>query len=134
MGNVAAFAKAVRRMAKMCGRAEMLGAGLLAALTMLTTPVRAQVEYVDPTIGNVSILLVPTRPAVFMPNSMVRVYPIREDALDDRISSFPLTISSHRALELFSIMPGDGSAAPYDQEKTTPYYYSTRFEIGRAHV
>jgi predicted alpha-1,2-mannosidase len=88
----------------------------------------AQVQYVDPTIGNVGILLVPTRPAVYLPNSMVRVYPMREDAMDDRIQSFPLTISSHRQPELFSIMPGDGSAAAYDQEITTPYYYSVRFE------
>jgi predicted alpha-1,2-mannosidase len=88
----------------------------------------AQVEYVDPTIGNVGILLVPTRPAVYLPNSMVRVYPMRDDAMDDRIGSFPLTISSHRQPELFSIMPGDGKPAAYDQEQTTPYYYSTRFD------
>src|SRR5207302_1192312 len=43
--------------------------------------------------------------------------------------SFPLTISSHRQPELFSIMPGEnGEPAAYDQEKTTPYYYSTRFD------
>jgi predicted alpha-1,2-mannosidase len=89
----------------------------------------AQVEYVTPTIGNVGILLEPTRPAVYLPNSMVRVYPIRSDAMADRIESFPLTISSHRQPELFSIMPGkDGDPAAYDQEKTTPYYYSTRFD------
>jgi predicted alpha-1,2-mannosidase len=89
----------------------------------------AQVEYVTPTIGNVGILLEPTRPAVYLPNSMVRVYPIRSDAMADRIESFPLTISSHRQPELFSIMPGkDGAPAAYDQEKTTPYYYSTRFD------
>jgi predicted alpha-1,2-mannosidase len=88
----------------------------------------AQVEYVDPTIGNVGILLVPTRPTVSLPNSMVRVYPMRADALDDRIESFPLTINSHRIEELFSIMPGNGDAAAYDQEITTPYYYSTRFD------
>jgi predicted alpha-1,2-mannosidase len=88
----------------------------------------AQVEYVDPTVGNIGILLEPTRPAVYLPNSMVRVYPIRQDATDDRITSFPLTISSHRQPELFSIMPGDGSAAAYDQEITTPYYYSVRFD------
>jgi predicted alpha-1,2-mannosidase len=85
-------------------------------------------DEVDPTIGNVGILLVPTRPTVFLPNSMVRVYPIREDALADQIDSFPLTISSHRIDELFSIMPGNGLPAAYDQEKTTPYYYSTRFD------
>lgn len=102
---------------------------VLAAVIVLAGHATAQVEYVDPTIGNVGILLQPTRPAVFLPNSMVRVYPIRADALDDQIKSFPLTISSHRMQELFSIMPGeDGSAAAYDQEKTTPYYYSTRFD------
>ncbi len=89
--------------------------------------VRAQVEYVDPTIGNVGILLVPTRPAVYLPNSMVRMYPLRADALDDEIHSFPLTISSHRISELFSIMPGDRDPAAYDQETTTPYFYSARF-------
>ena len=103
-----------------------MGLGLM--LVVLAAQARAQVEWVDPTIGNVGILLVPTRPAVFLPNSMVRVYPDRGDAMDDRIRSFPLTISSHRISELFSIMPGGGGPASYDQEKTTPYYYSARFD------
>jgi len=108
---------------------DWLRFAVLAAGIVWVGRATAQVEYVDPTIGNVGILLQPTRPAVFLPNSMVRVYPIRADALDDQIKSFPLTISSYRMQELFSIMPGvDGSAAAYDQEKTTPYYYSTRFD------
>ena len=37
------------------------------------------------------------------------MYPIRTDGVDDQIRSFPLTISSHRISELFSIMPGDGT-------------------------
>ena len=101
---------------------------VLAAGICLAVSGSAQVEYVDPTIGNVSILLVPTRPTVYMPNSMVRMYPIRADALDDQIKSFPLTINSHRVQELFSIMPGPDGPAAYDQEKATPYYYSTRFD------
>ena len=110
-------------------RAAGLVAGLLIILTALAVRAHAQVEYVDPTIGNVGILLEPTRPAVYLPNSMVRMYPMRADAMDDRIESFPLTISSHRQPELFSIMPGEtGGVAAYDQEKTTPYYYSTRFD------
>ena len=110
------------------GSAVLISA-VFSVLLMSATGVQAQVEYVDPTIGNVGILLVPTRPAVYLPNSMIRFYPIREDALDDRIESFPLTISSHRQPELFSIMPGEnGAPAAYDQEKTTPYYYSTRFD------
>jgi predicted alpha-1,2-mannosidase len=100
---------------------------LLPLAVLATAHLHAQVEYVDPTIGNVGILLVPTRPAVYLPNSMVRMYPMRADALDDRIRSFPLTISSHRNPELFYLMPGDGDPAAYDQETTTPYYYSTRF-------
>ena len=86
-------------------------------------------EWVDPTIGGVGVLLQPTRPAVHMPNSMVRMYPMRKDQLDDQIRSFPLTIISHRNGELFPIMPGavKGPAA-WDQEETTPYYYSTRFD------
>jgi predicted alpha-1,2-mannosidase len=107
---------------------------LLGAIVLAALHAAAQVEYVDTTIGNVGILLVPTRPAVFLPNSMVRVYPMRADAMDDRIDSFPLTISSHRMEELFSIMPGDRSPAAYDQEKTTPYYYSTRFDESFIHT
>ena len=110
-------------------RVNLIKSGVMAAVIVMAGHGAAQVEYVDPTIGNVGILLEPTRPIVFMPNSMVRVYPDRADALDDQIKSFPLTINSHRMQALFSIMPGqDGSAAAYDQEKTTPYYYSTRFD------
>src|SRR5665213_1295689 len=115
--------------ARLVPAANKLKFGVMAAVILLAGHATAQVEYVDPTIGNVGILLEPTRPTVFMPNSMVRVYPDRADALDDQIKSFPLTINSHRMQALFSIMPGeDGSAAAYDQEKTTPYYYSTRFD------
>jgi predicted alpha-1,2-mannosidase len=93
-----------------------------------------QVEYVDPTIGGQGILLQPTRPTVSLPNCMVRVYPIRNDQQDDQIHSFPLTIVSHRAGELFWLMPENGVADPwdepvaYDQEIEMPYYYSVRFE------
>src|SRR6202167_5968212 len=96
----------------------------------------AQVEWVDPTIGGQGFLLEPTRPTVSLPNSMVRFYPVRKDQLDDQIHSFPLTIISHRLGELFWLMPCAGSAdadawklpVAYDQETTTPYYYSTRFD------
>ena len=55
---------------------------------------RSQVEYVDPAIGGVSMFLVPTRPTVHLPNSMVRVYPMRQDQLDELMKPFPLTIIS----------------------------------------
>ena len=105
---------------------------VMAAVIVLgaSASMRAQgpVDEVDPTIGNVSILLEPTRPTAYLPNSMVRMYPMRKDALDDQIQYFPLTILSHRQPELFAVMPGGDKPAVYDAEHATPYFYSTRFE------
>lgn len=97
---------------------------------------RAQVEFVDPSMGGQGFMLEPTRPTVSLPNSMVRVYPVRKDQLDDQIHSFPLTIISHRLGELFWLMPFNGTPAEdtwnrpqaYDQEVETPYYYKARFD------
>jgi predicted alpha-1,2-mannosidase len=104
---------------------------IAASLNVATA--RAQVEFVDPSIGGQGFLLEPTRPTVSLPNSMVRVYPVRKDQLDDQIHSFPLTIISHRMGELFWLMPSDGvpdtwdRPMAYDEETETPYYYSARF-------
>ena len=111
---------------------RFLTLGLLA----FTSLAQAQVEMVDPTMGGQGFMLEPTRPTVALPNSMVRVYPVRKDQLDDQIRSFPLTIISHRLGELFWLMPGDGTPADQafdkaqtcDQETTTPYYFATRFD------
>ncbi|MBE7171193.1 MAG: GH92 family glycosyl hydrolase [Williamsia sp.] len=94
------------------------------------------VQYVDPTIGGVGQLLEPTRPTTHLPNSVIRMYPVRRDQLDDQISYFPLTMHSHRNGNVFALMPvtGEESARSwntrftYDNEKTTPYYYGVRFE------
>ena len=37
------------------------------------------VDYVNPYMGNISHLLVPTYPTVHLPNSMLRFYPNREN-------------------------------------------------------
>jgi len=97
---------------------------------------QSNLSYVDPTIGGVGILLEPTRPTMQIPNSMVRVFPFRKDQLDDQIKYFPLTIASHRQSNLFGIMPYSGAisnsswkaAFTYDQEKITPYSYSSILE------
>lgn len=94
-------------------------------------------SYVDPTIGNISQLLVPTRPTVQRPNQMIRMFPMRNDHLDDRISIFPLNMSSHRGGATFGIMPfttapesGREPVGIWDQELeiTRPYYYKTWLE------
>lgn len=95
-----------------------------------TVAQQSNVNYVDPTIGSVGLILEPTRPAVHLPNSMVRVFPARKDQLDDRINYFPLMIASHRQQSLFGLLPVSGDAKEldrpviYDREKTAPYYYS----------
>jgi predicted alpha-1,2-mannosidase len=109
---------------------------ILVVVFLSTGVARAQVEFVDPSMGGQGILLEPTRPTVSLPNSMVRVYPVRHDQLDDQIHSFPLTIISHRLGELFWLMPFNGTPnddawddpQAYDQEVETPYYYSVRFD------
>lgn len=94
------------------------------------------IQYVDPNIGGVGLLLQPTRPTVQLPNQVIRMYPVRKDYLDDQIRFFPLTLISHRLGELFGIMPFTGnpeSTAPVSAwdnklEIATPYYYSTWLE------
>jgi len=65
------------------------------------------------------------------------MYPVRKDYLDDQISSFPLTLISHRQGELFGVMPYTGETEDekaehpqtydHDLEVVRPYYYSTYF-------
>ena len=108
----------------------------LAVFALTASAAVAQVEHVDPTIGNVGVLLVPTRPTAQLPNSMIRVHPVREDYLDDQIASFPLTLISHRLGELFWLQVTAGpvtekswqSPVAYDHEKPTPYHYSVWLE------
>ena len=96
----------------------------------------SNLHYVDPTIGTVGIILAPAPPTIHLPNSMLRVLPARRDQLDDQISHFPLTVTSHRISSVFAVMPisgaDDGSVwvrkLEYATEKITPYHYATSFE------
>jgi predicted alpha-1,2-mannosidase len=114
---------------------------LIGALFLFTYNLQAQqsignIQYVDPTIGGVGQLLEPTRPTAHLPNSVIRMYPVRKDQLDDQISYFPLTMYSHRIGNVFALMPVTGEITnaswnekfTYDLEKTTPYYYSVKLE------
>ena len=109
----------------------------IAFLTGCTTQEKPEslTQYVDPTIGNVSVLLQPTRPTAQLPNQLIRMYPVRADFIDDQIRFFPLTIASHRNGELFGVLPGIGNPEKgtwknrqtYDHqlEVTRPFFYST---------
>src|ERR1700754_1128715 len=76
---------------------------------------------IDPTIGNVGILLEPTRPTASLPNQPVRVYPIRKDYLDDQITCFPLTAVSHRLGEVFAVKPATGNITDESWNERMPY-------------
>jgi alpha-1,2-mannosidase, putative len=89
------------------------------------------VDYVNPYMGNISHLLVPTFPTIHLPNSMLRVYPERGDFTAVEISGLPLIVTSHRGSSAFNLSPFQGDVKKlkpvikysYDQEKLTPYSY-----------
>lgn len=92
-------------------------------------------KYIDPTIGNVAVLLQPTRPIMQLPNQMIRMYPLRKDFTDDQISGFPLQVAGHNSGPLFVIKPASAALTPrswqhrltydHDLEIIHPWYYST---------
>ncbi|PSL44352.1 putative alpha-1,2-mannosidase [Chitinophaga niastensis] len=96
---------------------------------------RQAIDLIDPTIGNVGQLLEPTRPTVQLPNQLIRFTPQRKDYMDDQISSFPLTIVSHRLGQVFALKPSVAApgksawaskkAYDHDLEINKPWYYST---------
>ena len=93
--------------------------------------VKEPVDYVNPYMGNISHLLVPTFPTVHLPNSMLRVYPERDDYTSDLLRGLPVIVTSHRGRSAFNISPVQESERPltpvvnysYDLEKVTPYSY-----------
>ena len=90
------------------------------------------VDLVNPYMGNISHLLVPTFPTIHLPNSLLRVYPERRDYTGVRLNGLPLVITSHRGSSAFNLSPfqgGESELEPvisfsYDQEQLTPYSYS----------
>lgn len=90
------------------------------------------VDYVNPYMGNISHLLVPTFPTIHLPNSMLRVYPERSDYTADKIKGLPLIVTNHRERSAFNLTPYQGDrdgmkpviAYTYDHERITPYSYS----------
>lgn len=94
--------------------------------------VNQPVDYVNPYMGNISHLLVPTFPTIHLPNSLLRVYPERRDYTDIRIKGLPLVVTGHRRSSAFNLSPFQGDENDikpvidfsYDKEKLTPYSYS----------
>ena len=87
------------------------------------------VDYVNPYMGNISHILVPTFPTIHLPNSMLRVIPGRGDYTADKMNGLPVVTTSHRGSSAFNISPVSGNETElfpvynysYDLEKLTPY-------------
>ena len=100
------------------------------------------VDYVNPYIGNISHLLVPTFPTIHLPNSFLRVYPERGDFTGDLLKGLPLVVTSHRGSSAFNLSPFQGDekeirpviAYSYDHEKITPYSYSVYLDEQQTEV
>ena len=100
------------------------------------------VDYVNPYMGNISHLLVPTYPTIHLPNSMLRVYPERSDYTGVVLRGLPLEITSHRGSSAFNLSPWQGDVAglkpiisySYDLEKLTPYSYSVYLDEQQTEV
>ncbi|MBQ3610578.1 MAG: glycoside hydrolase family 92 protein, partial [Bacteroidaceae bacterium] len=92
------------------------------------------VDYVNPYIGNISHLLVPTFPTVQLPNSMLRVYPERSDYTSERVNGLPVVVTNHRERSAFNLTPYQGNdlkpvhSYTYDKEKLTPYSFEVELD------
>jgi len=117
-------------------------------------PVRAQesfspVDLVNPRIGGISHVLMPTFPTVHRPYGMVRFFPVTSPGISDsylggRIFGFPLNRPEHRGRAVITVLPVNGmadlqqgkfsSAFDHDFEKVTPYQYSVLLEESHINV
>ena len=109
---------------------------LLGACSQVQSPhiKKDYVDYVNPYIGNISHLLVPTFPTIQLPNSMLRVYPERSDYTSERINGLPIIVTNHRERSAFNLTPYQGDelkpvrSYTYDNEKLTPYSYEAELD------
>ena len=106
------------------------------------SPEKELVDYVNPYIGNISHMLVPTYPTVHLPNSMLRVYPQRNDYTGNQLKGLPVLLTAHRGIHAFNLSPDQGAESGlqpiisynYDNEDIKPYYYNVYLDNINANV
>ncbi len=109
-------------------RITLLVATLASSLAVFASA-REYVDYVNPYIGNISHLLVPTFATVQLPNSLMRIYPTRGDYTTERLEGLPIVVTNHRERSAFRISVTQGTelkpiiSTNWDQERITPYSY-----------
>jgi len=106
--------------------------GMLTVMMCFTTGQAAKkelVDYVNPYIGNISHLLVPTFATIQLPNSMMRIYPTRSDYTTEMLDGLPVCVTNHRERSAFRISVTQERPTreiirtTWDNERITPYDY-----------
>jgi predicted alpha-1,2-mannosidase len=110
-------------------------AATLAAATTAPAAERDLTDYIDPRIGNIAMLLVPTFPTFSLPHQMLRMIPAKGCHTEDQVSGFPLQVGGHR---MDGVVPLKVSLGPitteswqrkmtidHDLEVMRPWHYST---------
>ncbi|MGQ7867832.1 GH92 family glycosyl hydrolase [Sunxiuqinia sp. sy24] len=93
---------------------------------------KTPVDYVNPYMGNISHMLVPTFPMVHLPNSMLRIRPERGSYTESNIHGLQVFTPTHRGGSVFRISPFQGNinglhpiiSSTFDNEQVKPYHYS----------
>ena len=112
----------------------ILVALFLAPLTLGAAPTTEPVDYVNPYIGNISHMLVPTFPTIQLPNSLMRIYPTRGEYTHEMLDGLPMIVTNHREHSAFCLSVTQGStlqpiiSTNWDQEKITPYDYRVQIK------
>ncbi|MEE1005069.1 MAG: GH92 family glycosyl hydrolase [Bacteroidaceae bacterium] len=107
------------------------------AIAFLMAPIAAfaetePVDYVNPYIGSISHLLVPCFPTIQLPNSLMRIYPSRNDYTTEYIDGLPIVVTNHRERSAFRLSVTQGEelspiiTTTWDNEKVTPYDYQVQ--------
>ena len=126
---------------KQITRLFFLGTALLVLSAACSESGRKEpVDYVNPYIGNISHLLVPTFPTVQLPNSMLRVYPERADYTSEYVNGLPVIVTNHRERSAFKLGVTTGTElrpvipVTYDNEHLTPYGFAIDLQDGAVHA
>ena len=97
------------------------------------TSEKEPVDFVNPYIGNISHLLVPTFATIQLPNSLMRIYPTRSDYTTELLDGLPVIVTNHRERSAFriSVTQQQNELKPivrtsWDQEHITPYCYDVQ--------
>lgn len=97
------------------------------------------VDMVNPYMGNISHLLMPTFPTVHVPYGMLRIYPQRSSYVDNYVNGLPVVVVNHRENCCFNFSATHNPngkleavmRSDFDNEVITPYYYKTDIDKQR---